>query len=89
LRQKVSECNETVLDVAAPYGLAALLTGALAILLLAGCSTPVALADSRKPAAPITAPSLSGRLVKPAPLRRLQPPHSCSSVLTAVCPRSA
>jgi glucose/arabinose dehydrogenase len=46
-----------------PTGLAALLTGALAILLLAGCSTPVALADSRKPAAPITAPSLSGRLV--------------------------
>ncbi len=44
-------------------GFVALLTGALAILLLAGCSTPVALADSRKPAAPITAPSLSGRLV--------------------------
>jgi glucose/arabinose dehydrogenase len=46
-----------------PQALVALLTGALAILLLAGCSTPVALADSRKPAAPITAPSLSGRLV--------------------------
>ena len=45
-----------------PTGLAALLTGALTILLLAGCSTPVALADSRKPAAPTGSPEAARRL---------------------------
>ncbi len=42
--------------------LAGLLAGALAVLFLAGCSAPAALAQSRKPAAPITAPSLSGQI---------------------------
>ena len=43
--------------------LASLLAAALALLFLAGCSAPAALAQSRKPAAPIGAPALSGRLV--------------------------
>ena len=43
--------------------IASLLAAALALLFLAGCSAPAALAQSRKPVAPITAPALSGRLV--------------------------
>jgi len=42
---------------------AVLLISALALMLLAGCSAPAALAQGRKPAAPITPPALSGRLV--------------------------